>query len=149
MTVAGEIVEEQRLLDRRDQAVANAAQHGVVGPDHQQVFAMFAELAAVVHEVILQCHIVAMRQTVGYGRVDLPDALFHLCQGDRCQRLRMFARLVDQEDRVEDLHGRVRVHGRIDLRDGPEIAIDELAQPYVILDGTAPGTAPNEQLEVR
>ena len=33
LAVPGDAVEEDRLLDRRDERVADAAEHGVVGPD--------------------------------------------------------------------------------------------------------------------
>ena len=61
----------------------------------------------------------------------------------------MLALLVDQPDRVEDLHRVVRVEAREDLRDRAEVAVDELAQPAVVVDRAAAGAARDEQLEVR
>jgi hypothetical protein len=42
--------------------------------------------------------------------------------------------LVDQPDRVEDLHRVVRVEAGQDLRDRAEVAVEELAQAPVVVD---------------
>ena len=60
----------------------------------------------------------------------------------------MLASVVHQEDGVEDLHGSVCVHGGIDLGNRAEIAIDEPAQPDVVLDSAAPGTTADKELEI-
>ena len=49
---------------------------------------------------------------------------------------------------MKDLHGGVGVHGGIDLGDGPEITIDELAQPHVVLDSATPRTTTDEEFKV-
>ena len=61
----------------------------------------------------------------------------------------MVAVLVDQPDRVEDLHGVVGVEAREDLRDRAEVAVDELAQAAVVVDGARARAPGDEQLEVR
>ena len=147
--MAREVVEEQRLLHRRDQAVADAAQDRVIGPDHQQVLARIAQLAAVVQQVPLQGIEVAARHAVGHRRVHLPDAVFDVLERHRCHRLRMLAVRIDQEHRVENLHGRVGVEGGMDCGDRRQVAVDEGAQAGVVLHSAAPRAAADEQLEVR
>jgi len=56
---------------------------------------------------------------------------------------------VHEEDRVEDLHGAVRVEGRDDLRDRVEVAVQKRAQAGHVLHGTASGAAGDEELEGR
>ena len=51
--VAGDRVEEERLLDRRDERVADPAQHGVERPDGQAVLAAFLQRPGVVAQVLL------------------------------------------------------------------------------------------------
>jgi hypothetical protein len=64
---------------------------------------------------------------LGDGLVHSPTAGLDVVGRDERVRLRMVALLVDQPDRVEDLHGVVGVEARDDLRDRAEVAIDELA----------------------
>ena len=56
--------------------------------------------------------------------------------------------LVDEPDRVEDLHRVVRVEAREDLGDRAEVAVDELAQPAVVVDRAVARAPGDEQLEV-
>ena len=149
LAVACEVVEEQGLLHRRDQAVADAAQNRVVGPDHQQVLARIAQLAAVVQQVPLQGIDVAARYAVGDRRIHLPDTVFNVIERHRRQRLRMFAVRIDQEHRVEDLHSRMGVEGGMDFGDRGKVAVDEGAQAGIVIDGAASRTPADEQLEIR
>src|ERR671935_825095 len=59
----------------------------------------------------------------------------------------MIAVLVDEPNRVEDLHRVVGVEARQDLRDVAEIAVDELAEPTVVVDRAGARAACNEELE--
>ena len=149
LAVARQVVEEQCLLDRRDQAVADAAENRVVGPDHQQVLARLAQPAAVVQQVPLQGVDVAARHAAGDRRIYLPDTVFNILHRYRRHRLRMLAVCVHQEHRVEDLHGGMGVEGGMDLGNRREVAVDEGAQAGVVFDRAAPRTTAHEQLEIR
>ena len=144
-----QVVEEQRLFHGGHQAVADAAENRVVGPDHQHVLARVSQLAAVVHQVPLKGVDVAAGYAVGHRRVYLPDALVNVLQRHGCHRLRVLAIRVDQKDRVENLHGRVRVERRVNLGDRCQVTVDEGAQPAVVLNRAASRTAADEQLEIR
>ena len=50
---------------------------------------------------------------------------------------------------MEDLERLVRVHGHHGLGDGPEVPIDELAQPPVVVEGSRSRSTGHEQLEPR
>ena len=78
---------------------------------------------------------------LGDGRVHAPSPVRHVLGRDERVGLRVVAVLVDQPQRVEDLHRPVRVQAREDLRDRAEVAVDELAQAAVVVDGAGPGTA--------
>src|SRR6478672_12543857 len=54
---------------------------------------------------------------------------------------------VDEPDRVEDLQCAVRIEARDDLRDHTEVAVDELAEPPVVVDRTRSRTPADEELE--
>ena len=93
------------------------------------------------------------RGVVGVGPIASATAGFtrpvrHILGRDERVGLRVVAVLVDQPQ-VEDLHRPVRVQAREDLRDRAEVSVDELAQAAVVVDGAGPGTAGDEQLEVR
>ena len=61
----------------------------------------------------------------------------------------MIAVLVDQPDRVEDLHRMMGVEARQDLRDRAEVAVDESAQTTVVVDRSRARASGDEELEVR
>ena len=149
LAVARQVVEEKRLLDRRDQAMADAAENRVVGPDHQQVLARLVQPAAVVQQVPLQGVDVAARHAVGDRRIYLPDTVFNILHRYRRHRLRMLAVRVHQENRVEYLHDGMGVEGGMDLGNRRQVAVDEGAQAGVVLDGAASRTTADEQLEIR
>jgi hypothetical protein len=59
----------------------------------------------------------------------------------------VLALLVDEPDRVEDLHLMVGVEARDDLGDRAEVAVDELAQAAVVVHCAGARPAAHEQLE--
>ena len=61
----------------------------------------------------------------------------------------MIAALVDQPDRVENLHRMMGVETRKDLRDLAKVAIEELAQTAVVVNRARPGASRDEELEAR
>ena len=50
---------------------------------------------------------------------------------------------------MEDLHRLVGVEGRHDLGDRVDVAVKEVAEAAVVVDGAGPGAAAHEQLEAR
>ena len=54
---------------------------------------------------------------------------------------------VDEPDRVEDLLDAVRIEAGDDLRDRTEVAVDELAEPPVVVDRARSRPAADEELE--
>jgi hypothetical protein len=79
----GDAVEEDRLFDRRDERVADPAEHRVVGPDRQPIAALGLERAYVRQEGLLlrrvrrPPHAVlhVLRETTVYGEGCRPSAL--------------------------------------------------------------------------
>ena len=59
----------------------------------------------------------------------------------------MFPPVIDQANAVEDLHRRVGVHSRTDPGDNVHIAIDEFAQPAVVVHGRRSGSSADKELE--
>lgn len=89
-------------------------------------------------------------ERVGDGRIDSEAEALNVLGGDeRVRRIRMVAVPIDEPDRVEHLHRLVRVEARQHLRDRPQVPIDELVQPAIVVDRAAARPPGNEQLEVR
>jgi hypothetical protein len=124
--VPGDGVEEDRLLDGRRERVADPAEHGVVRPHGEGVLPAFREPARVVGEMALGVVGVDPERRGG-RRVHPPAAAVDVLGGDERVGRGVVAVLVDQPDRVEHLHRVVGVEARDDLRDRPEVAVDELA----------------------
>src|SRR6266508_2267874 len=133
LALAGDLVEEDGLLDRRDERVADSAQHRVVRPYRQAVAAAGFQRPDVAEQVLL---------VRGVRRP--PDASLDVVSRDDRVRRRVAAVPVDEPGRVEDLLGPVRVERRHDLRDPSEVPVDELAKAAVVV-----GRARHEQLEPR
>ena len=129
----GDAVEEDRLLDRRDERVADPAEHRVVRPDRQLIPPLRLERAHVRQERLLLCRV---RRP--------PHAVLHVLRGDNRVRRGVPPLRVDEPGRVEDLHRLVRVECRDDLGDRAEVPVDELAEAPVVV-----GRARDEQLEAR
>ena len=60
----------------------------------------------------------------------------------------MIAVLVDEPDRVKDLHRLMGVEARQDLRDVAQIPVDERTQTSVVFNRAAPRAPCDEELEV-
>jgi hypothetical protein len=88
-------------------------------------------------------------ERLGDGWVHPPPATFDLVGRDQRVGGRVVALLVDEPDRVEDLHNSVGVEARHGLRDRAEVPVDELAQTPVVVDRARPGASGDEELEVR
>ena len=125
---AGDGVEEERLLDRRDEREADPAEHGVEGPDGEAVLAALLQRPCVVAQVLLGV-IGVEPETLGCGRADPPASRLHVSGRHRRERVGMTTLFVDEHDRVEDLERLMCVEGRDDLRQPVQVAVDELAQP--------------------
>jgi hypothetical protein len=82
-------------------------------------------------------------------RVEAPEAPLDVLGRDERVRIRVAPFGIHEIDPMEDLHRLVRVHRRDDLRDGVQVAVDELAEPHIVLDRPAPRPPRHEQLEVR
>ena len=148
LRVAGDAVEEERLLDRRDERVADPAEQRVVRPDRELVLPALGQRARVVRELPLR--VVAIESEArAHGRVDAPAARLDVLRRDERVRLRMVPVGVDEPDRVEDLHRPVRIEAGDDLRDRAEVAVDELAEPPVVVDRARSRPAADEELEAR
>jgi hypothetical protein len=131
--LARDRVEEHRVLDRRHERMADAAQHRVVRPDLEPVAPSRLEGADVLDEVFLLCR-------VGGTQDPVLDVLH---RHGRVRRWMPPVR-VDQPRGVEHLQRVVRVERGHDLRYHAEISVDELAQAPVVV-----GCAGHEQLEPR
>src|SRR4029453_16284946 len=86
-------------------------------------------------------------ERLGDGWIDLPDPRRNVVRGDERVRLRMVSLLVDEPERVEDLHRLMGVERRHDLGDRVEVPVDELAEAAVVVDRARAGTACDEELE--
>jgi hypothetical protein len=86
-------------------------------------------------------------QKLGGRRVDVPAAGRHVLGRDERVRVRMALVAVDEERRVEDLEGLVRVHGDDGLRDRREVPVQEVAQAPTVLQRAHARTARDEELE--
>ncbi len=144
----GHPVEEDRLLDRRHERMADPPEQRVVGPDRELVLAALGEPARVVGEVALGVPGVDSERG-GHCRVHAPTAGRDLLGRDQRIGRRMLAVLVEQPDGVEDLHRMVRVEAGEDLRDRAEVAVEELAEAAIVVDRPIARAPRDEQLEVR
>ena len=108
LAVAGDPVEEERLLDRGDESVADSAEQRVVRPDRQVVLPALGEPARVVRELARRVLRVDA-EALGGGRVEAPAAGLDVFRRDERVRVGVIALLVDEPDGVEDLHRPVRV----------------------------------------
>ena len=132
-TRAGDGMEEDRLLDRRDERMAGAAEHGVVRPDGEPVLSAGFERARVVLEVTLRAGI---RRAPGPSR--------DVVGRDEGVRGGVTTGRVHEPGGMEDLVRPMRVQRRHDLGDRSEVAVDELAQPAAV-----GGCSGHEELEAR
>jgi hypothetical protein len=140
-------VEEDGFLERRDKRVPDPAEHRVVGPDREVVLATLGEPPRVVQQVALRIVRVNAERACD-GGVHSPAARFHVFDRDERQGIRMVAVLVDEPDRMKDLHRVVGIQAGEDLRDHAQVAVDELAEAAGVVD-RRPSRAPaDEQLEV-
>src|SRR5512139_1781488 len=110
-----------------------AAQHAVVRPYGEIVFASFSKLPCVVQKQLLPLFLINMENETE-GRVEFPYAFGHIFFSDEGERRRMFSLVVDEEDRMEYLHGIVGVHSGTDLGYRTEIPVDEFAESAVVVD---------------
>ena len=88
-------------------------------------------------------------ERVGDGRIDSEAEALNVLGGEERVRIRMVAVPIDEPDRVEHLHRLVRVEPRQHLRDRPQVPIDELDQPAIVVDRAAARPPGNEQFDVR
>src|SRR5215208_2145841 len=148
LAVPGDAVEEDSFLDRRDEGVPDATEHGVIGPDSQVVLPALGQQPRVVSEVALGV-IDVHPEGLGDRGVHSPAAGLDVFGRDERIGRRVVAVLVEEPDRVEDLHHMVGVEARKDLRDCAEVAVDELAQTTVIVHSARARAPSDEELEVR
>src|SRR5829696_8304553 len=148
LAVPGDAVEEDSFLDRRDEGVPDATQHGVIGPDSQVVLPTFGQASRVVSEVALGV-VDVHPEGLGDRGVHSPAAGVDVFGRDERIGRRVVAVLVEEPDRVEDLHHMVGVEARKDLRDCAEVAVDELAQTTVVVHSARARAPRDEELEVR
>ena len=141
-------VEEERLLERGDERVADPAQHRVEGPDRQVVLAALLECLRVVAKVLLG--VVGIEPEAGCReRIDPPAPRLDVLRGHERERLRVPSLAVDQHRAVEDLQRLVRVERGHDLRQRAEVAVDELAEATSVVERPCPRAPGDEELEAR
>src|SRR5215216_5731475 len=148
LAVPGDVVEEDSFLDRRDEGVPDATQHGVIGPDSQVVLPALGQASRVVSEVafgVIDVHPEGFRDR----GVHSPAAGLDVLGRDERIGRRVVAVLVEEPDRVEHLHHMVGVEARKDLCDCAEVAVDELAQTTVVVHSARARAPSDEELEVR
>src|SRR5439155_2730034 len=148
VAVPSKAVEEERLLDSRDERMTDAAQHRVIRPDGQVVLSALGQPPRVVGEMSLRV-VDVDPERLGDRAVQPPAARRDVLGRDERVGSRVIAALVDQPDRVENLHRMVGVEARKDLRDLAKVAIEELAQTAVVVNRARPGASRDEELEVR
>ena len=139
-------MEEQSLFHRGDQGMPDTTQHGMIGPDRERVFAFLLERFGVVDE-----HLLAVfrrdGKLGGEGGVKEPGPAFEFGGVDIGVGGGMIAVLIDEEGGVEDLQSAVGVHGGGDVRDGIQVAIDELTQAGVIFHRATSAAPTDKQFE--
>lgn len=126
-------VEEDGLLDHGDEGVADSTEHRVEGPDHQLILPLLVQALVVVAEPLIEPRI-ADPQAWAHFWIDRPAPSRHIIHRHHRIGIRRFPGLIHDEGTVEDLHGRVGIHGHEDSRDVRHVAIDELRKPYRVLD---------------
>ena len=149
LAVARDPVEEERLLDRRHERVADAAEQRVVRPDRQLVLAALGEASRVVAKHLarrIRARCPRLSAAAGFTR-QRPDSTSSA--ETSVYGARVIALVVDEPDGVEDLHRLMRVEARHDLRDRAEVAVDELAEPAVVVDRAGARATADEELEAR
>lgn len=135
LSAAGNAVEEGGCFKGGDEGMADAAEHGVVAPDGEGVFAVLGELAGVVQGMALQPIDVTVSQVGRNCRIDTPFTARDIFQCDHCgDRRRVVASRIDPKDRVEDLHGGVGVHRGDDGGDLVQVAVDEFTGAAGVVD---------------
>ena len=113
---AGDGMKEDRLLHRRDQRMADAAQHGMVGPDGQFVFVAPGQFLGVVLDEAI--HVGGRGIESGCRiRVETPAPRTNIVRRNHGVGLGMIALLVHEKGRMENLQRGVRVERRADLGD--------------------------------
>ena len=148
LALARDRVEEDSFLDRGDERVPDPAQHRVVRPDRQLVLAALGKTAHVVQEMPLTL-VCADAESTSRIRVETPTAALDVVDGDDGVRRRRIAFRVHEPQRVEDLRRLVRVERREDLGHGVDVAVEELAEAAVVVDGSSSRAAAHEQFEFR
>ena len=148
LAVAGDTVEIDGLLDGRDQRVADAAQHRVIGPDGEVVLAGSLQPARVIEQVPLTVLEIDAQTTRHLG-VELPAALLDVLYANQRERFGVPAIVIDEIDGVEDLHCLVRIQCRDHPGDPVQVAIQEGAQAAAVIDRTGTGASAYIELEIR
>jgi hypothetical protein len=141
-------MEEDGLLDRADERMADSSEHRVKRPDREVVLSAVGERASVRDQVLL-CVFGVDADGLRRGRVDAPPPGGDGFGGDECVRPRMLARLVDQERRVEDLERLMAVERRDDLRQRGEVPVQEVTQSPAVVQRPRAGAPGDEELEPR
>ncbi len=111
---AGDGMEEERLLHRRDQCMAHTAQHGVIWPDRQRILAAGFQLRHVMQQHFLPI-LGRDTQRTRQRRIELPLARAHILDRDLRVGGRVFPVGIHEEDGMEDLDRHVRIERGRDL----------------------------------
>ena len=143
--LAGDTMEEDGLVHRGDERVADAAQHGMVRPHHQRI-PPFGHATHVVSGVFSEPLHVSAGQRIGHRGIGAPASFLHVGECDlRLPAYRVIPILVHPEYGVEDLQRRVGVESGRDFRDHVEVLVDEAAQACVVIHRATSGPARDEQ----
>ena len=98
--------------------MTDTAEHGVIGPNGERVFAFFLQLLG-----IMDHHLLAVfggnTKLRREGGVERPFAIAEFGNMNIGVGCGVVAILIHKEDGVEDLHGLVRIHGGGDVGDIP------------------------------
>lgn len=133
-------MEHPGFLDDADQRVTVGAEHAVLGPDVQLVAPTLREFLAVELRLLLKPDVVAVTEESCHRwvRRRLAGGIAHAEDREICRQhvvgLEGVTVLVDPERRGEDLEREVSVHGRSDVRQDIEVAVNEFRGPAAVIN---------------
>ena len=130
-------VEQPRLVHHAGQHVAGAAQQAMLGPDVELVLAGTLELGAVVLALLEKPVVVGQAQAVDQVGMRPPGARLHVVERDGRVWLGRPVVAVEPERGEEDLQWIMRVHGRRDRGNAPEVAVDQPGHAVVVVERAA------------
>ena len=145
--IAGNAVEENRLLHRGHKRVPHAAQHGVKRPNRVLILAPRRQCFNVVPHVALGLG-GRQSQNIGKRGVEAPPPLLNILARNHRERRGMVALRIHPKRRVENLHRQVCIHRGGNVGDVVQILVDVAAKADVILNRTVAGASGDEKFKI-